>query len=177
MLEPSISTSDVVLRETRWLAILVIPILAAAFLILYVTPDTSGEHFAWPIKPRMSAMMLGATYFTGVIYFAVVLRAKSWHQVRLGLLPSHCLLRYSELPRLFIGIALAIHIHSFGYGYSCTGPCRLCWSGHGFAMNARPGRYLPCLTRFGSDKQPGDWSPLWGSDLPPPVCCYLSCHP
>jgi len=101
---------DVVLLETRWLALIIIPILAAAFLVLCLTPDTAGDHFAWPIKPRMSAMMLGATYFTGVIYFAVVFRAQSWHQVRLGLLPV-------ALFAGMLGIATIIHWDRFSHSY------------------------------------------------------------
>jgi len=101
-------TQGIVLKETRWLALLVIPILAAAFLILYITPDTGGEHFAWQIKPRMSSMMLGATYFTGVIYFSVVLRARYWHQVRLGLLPV-------ALFATMLGVATILHWDKFNH--------------------------------------------------------------
>ncbi|HTT13682.1 MAG TPA: hypothetical protein VMG60_22685 [Burkholderiaceae bacterium] len=101
---------DVVLRETRWLAIVVIPILAAAFLILYFTPDNAGAHFAWPIKPRMSAMMLGATYLTGVIYFSVVYRAQYWHQIRLGLLPV-------ALFAGILGISTVLHWDRFSHDY------------------------------------------------------------
>lgn len=99
---------DIVLRETRWAALFVIPILAAAFLILYIIPDSNGQHFAWPVKPRMSAMMLGATYFTGVIFFSVVLRAKGWHEVRLGLLP---VVLFASL----LGIATILHWDRFSH--------------------------------------------------------------
>jgi peptidoglycan/LPS O-acetylase OafA/YrhL len=99
---------DVVLRETRWVAVLIIPVLLAAFVILYFFPDSSGEHFAWPIKPRMSAMMLGATYFTGAIYFSVVARSKAWHQVRLGLLPV-------VLFASILGIATIMHWDKFSH--------------------------------------------------------------
>lgn len=105
---PDNATNDIVLRETRWAAAIVIPILAAAFIILYITPDSSGDHFAWPIKPRMSAMMLGATYFTGVIYFSVVFRARSWHEVRLGLLPV-------VLFASILGIATILHWGKFSH--------------------------------------------------------------
>jgi hypothetical protein len=101
---------DAVLRETRWLAVVVIPILAAAFLILFLAPDTAGGHFAWPIKPRMSSMMLGATYFTGVIYFSVVYRAQFWHQVRLGLLPV-------ALFAGLLGIATILHWDRFSHSF------------------------------------------------------------
>lgn len=102
------SSQNTILTLTRWLAVIVIPVLAAAFLILYVNPDTTGENFAWPIKPKMSSMMLGATYFTGVIYFSVVLRARCWHQVRLGLLPV-------ALFASILGIATIIHWDKFSH--------------------------------------------------------------
>jgi len=104
----SYAYQNTVLMLTRVLAAIVIPILAAAFLILYVNPGTTGENFAWPIKPRMSSMMLGATYFTGVIYFSVVLRARYWHQVRLGLLPV-------ALFASILGIATIIHWDKFSH--------------------------------------------------------------
>jgi Protein of unknown function with HXXEE motif len=76
-----------ILPFTRRLAAVIIPILALAFIILYLFPDTNGAHFAYDVQPRMSAMFLGATYLTGVVYFSTILWARFWHQVRLGLLP------------------------------------------------------------------------------------------
>ena len=105
---PGHPNRDEVLRETRWVAILIIPVLLAAFVILYFFPDSSGEYFAWPIKPRMSAMMLGATYFTGAIYFSVVARSKVWHQVRLGLLPV-------VLFASILGVATIMHWAKFSH--------------------------------------------------------------
>jgi len=138
------ASRDVVLRETRWIAAIVIPILAAAFIILYITPDSSGDYFAWPIKPRMSAMMLGATYFTGVIYFAVVFRARSWHQVRLGLLPV-------ALFATILGIATILHWDKFSHDKPqfwlwvvlyWTLPFVLVWV---WSRNERAARPLPAL--------------------------------
>jgi hypothetical protein len=76
-----------ILPSIRVLSAVITPVLALAFGILYLLPDRNGPHFAWFVEPRMTAMMLGATYFTGVIYFSTVLRARTWNQVRLGLLP------------------------------------------------------------------------------------------
>lgn len=104
----SASNNDVVLKLTRVLAVIVIPILAAAFIILYLNPDTTAENFSWPIKPYMSSMMLGATYFTGVIYFSVVLRARHWHQIRLGLLPV-------ALFASILGVTTILHWEKFSH--------------------------------------------------------------
>ena len=53
--------NDRILRITTILAAIIVPILSVAFLMLYLFPGQSGLLFAWPIKPKMSAMMLGAT--------------------------------------------------------------------------------------------------------------------
>lgn len=67
---------------------LLVLILVAAFVILYVLPhDVGGSIFAWPINPRMSSMMLGATYLGGAYFFLVALLSRKWRHVRLGLLP------------------------------------------------------------------------------------------
>lgn len=67
---------------------LLVLILVAAFVILYILPhDVGGSIFAWPINPRMSSMMLGATYLGGAYFFLVVVLSRKWRHVRLGLLP------------------------------------------------------------------------------------------
>lgn len=83
----SAAPDDRILPETRWLAALVIPFLVAAFYILYLRPTESGELFAWPIKPTMTAMMLASAYIGGVYYFTCVLLARRWHHIKVGLLP------------------------------------------------------------------------------------------
>jgi hypothetical protein len=70
------------------LAAMLILILITAFIILYILPpDVGGDLFAWPIGPRMSAMMLGATYLGGAYFFLIVLISRKWRHIRLGLLP------------------------------------------------------------------------------------------
>lgn len=73
-----------VLRETRWLAIGIIPFLALAFLILYLFPTETARLFAWEIRPPMTAMMLGAAYLGGVWFFARAARAMDWDAVAVG---------------------------------------------------------------------------------------------
>lgn len=77
--------SDRILLITRVLAALVVPFLVTAFVILYLMPQRSGELFAWPIAPEMTAMMLGASYFGGAYYFTRVVFEKRWHRVKLAL--------------------------------------------------------------------------------------------
>jgi hypothetical protein len=78
---------DHVYGFTRLLAIFIIPFLIVAWAILYLLPERSGELFAWPIKPSMTAMMLGAAYLGGVYFFARVAIAKQWHTIKVGFPP------------------------------------------------------------------------------------------
>ena len=79
--------ADAIHRETKWLAAFIIPFLVGGFLLLYPAPTLTGTLFAWPIAPRITAMMLGAAYMGGVYFFGGVLLAERWHHVKVGLLP------------------------------------------------------------------------------------------
>ena len=80
---------DRVLTASRVLAAIIVPVLVAAFIMLYLFPNDTGRLFAWPIKPTMSAMMLGATYLGGAYFFTRVVFARQWHTVRLGFPAGH----------------------------------------------------------------------------------------
>ena len=54
--------NDAILPATRWLATAIVPFLIIASAILYLLPNDTGRLFAWPTKPPMTAMMLGAGY-------------------------------------------------------------------------------------------------------------------
>jgi hypothetical protein len=73
-----------ILRETRWLAIVITPFLVVAFAILYGFPTETARLFAWEIKPPMTAMMLGAAYAGGVWFFVRGALARRWDQVAAG---------------------------------------------------------------------------------------------
>jgi len=78
---------DRVLLATRWLSAIIIPFLLAAFGVLYLLPDHTGELFAWNIQPRMTAMMLGEAYLAGAYFFVRVIFSARWHWVAVGFLP------------------------------------------------------------------------------------------
>ena len=101
---------DRVLLASRVLAGTVVPVLVVAFVMLYLLPDNSGQLFAWPIKPRMSAMMLGATYMGGAYFFTRVILAQRWHTVRLGFIPV------STFAGI-LGIATILHWDKFTSGH------------------------------------------------------------
>src|SRR5213082_2925746 len=87
-LPPSGSThDDRILPETRWLAVLIIPFLVVAFIILYFWPNDTDKLFAWTIKPTMTPMMLAAAYFGGIYFFTRAILAKQWHLLKLAFLP------------------------------------------------------------------------------------------
>lgn len=77
---------DRILPVTRIVAILVIPFLWLAFLILFFFPDSTGERFAWLIKPHMTSLYIGAGYLGGSWLFINMLVQKRWHRVKGGFL-------------------------------------------------------------------------------------------
>ena len=72
---------------TRAVAVLVVPFLWLAFLILFFYPDSTGERFAWAIKPHMTAMYMGAGYLGGSWLFINAIGGKRWHRIQGGFLP------------------------------------------------------------------------------------------
>lgn len=81
------NTDDKIQPVTRIVAVVVIPFLWLAFLILYFYPDTSGERFAWAIRPHMTAMYMGAGYLGGSWLFVNAVFGKRWHRIAGGFLP------------------------------------------------------------------------------------------
>ena len=102
----STQRDDRVYRFTRFLAVFIIPFLIVAWAILYLLPERSGELFAWPIKPPMTAMMLAAAYLGGVYFFVRVAAAKQWHMIKAGFLPV-------TLFASLLGIATVLHWDRF----------------------------------------------------------------
>jgi hypothetical protein len=102
--------NDGIYRFTRLLAVFIIPFLILAWIILYLLPQRSGELFAWPIKPPMTAMMLGAAYLGGVYFFARVALAKQWHTIKAGFPPV-------TLFASLLGIATVLHWDRFTHDH------------------------------------------------------------
>ncbi|HEX6108146.1 MAG TPA: hypothetical protein VFZ02_01940 [Ktedonobacteraceae bacterium] len=102
--------NDRILPETRWLALLIIPFLIAAFILLFIWPNDTDKLFAWTIKPAMTPMMLAATYVGGIYFFTRVFLAKQWHLVKLGFLPVTV---FASL----LGIATLLHWDRFNHSH------------------------------------------------------------
>ena len=97
---------DRIYRFTRLLSVIIIPFLIVAWAILFLLPQRSGELFAWPIKPPMTAMMLGAAYLGGVYFFTRTALARQWHIIKAGFLPV-------TLFASLLGIATLLHWDKF----------------------------------------------------------------
>lgn len=107
---PLETSSDRVLTASRVLAAIIVPVLVTAFIILYLFPNDTGRLFAWPIKPPMSAMLLGATYLGGAYFFARAALTRQWHTVRLGFVPV------STFAGI-LGIATLLHWDRFTHNH------------------------------------------------------------
>lgn len=105
----SLLASNRNLPLTRWLSAVIVPVLVAAFVILYLFPERTGELFAWPIKPTMTALMLGGTYLGGAYFFTRSALDKRWVNVKLGLLPV-------SVFAGTLGVATLMHWDKFTHG-------------------------------------------------------------
>ncbi|HVL06030.1 MAG TPA: hypothetical protein VM388_08580 [Acidimicrobiales bacterium] len=76
---------DRILKVTRAIAIGIIPILTAAFVILFLFPSRTPELWAWTIQSRMMAMLMGGGYLAGAYYFFRVARGRRWHRIGVGI--------------------------------------------------------------------------------------------
>ena len=101
---------DRVLPLTRWVARLIVPFLAAAFLVLYGVPGRTTECFAWSIRPDMTPILMGAGYGAGVYFFYRVSTADEWHRVA-AVLPGIAAFTW------FMAIATVLHWANFNHGH------------------------------------------------------------
>ncbi|MEX0926069.1 MAG: hypothetical protein WD208_05060 [Dehalococcoidia bacterium] len=99
-----------ILPETRALSAFIAPFLVIAFLILFLRSHETERLFAWPIGPQMTAMMLGATYLTGVFFFTTVMFARRWQQVKFGFIPVTA---FASM----MGVATVLHWDAFAHGH------------------------------------------------------------
>jgi hypothetical protein len=79
---------DRLLAPTRWTAAAVIPVLVAAFVILYLFPGNTTRLWGWTIRPEMSAQVMGAGYLSGAYFFGRAARTSDWHRVGPGFLAT-----------------------------------------------------------------------------------------
>ena len=75
---------DRLLAPTLWTARLIVPVLVAAWVILYLFPHDTAKLWAWTVRPPITAMVMGAGYLAGAYFFARVVTVGSWHRVGWG---------------------------------------------------------------------------------------------
>lgn len=79
---------DRLLAPTLWTAVAIVPVLLAAFVILYLFPGRTTKLWAWTISPHMSALVMGGGYVSGAYFFVRVARDRRWHTVGVGFLAT-----------------------------------------------------------------------------------------
>lgn len=108
--EPAGVRDDVVLPASRALSAFIIPFLVVAFVVLYGFPGHTDDLFAWPVRPTMTPMTLGAVYLGGAYFFLRAFRAKEWHTVAPGFLS---VATFATL----MGVATIIHWDKFTHDH------------------------------------------------------------
>src|SRR5215218_2076312 len=101
---------DRVLRTTRAVSAVIVPVLTAAFVILFLFPGQTRELWAWTIKSRMSCMFMGGGYLAGALFFFRAWRAREWHRLGPGILAT------TSFAGL-LGIATFLHWSVFNHGH------------------------------------------------------------
>jgi hypothetical protein len=89
---------------------IIVPFLAAAFLVLYGVPDRTTEFFAWTIRPEMTPIVMGAGYGAGVYFFYRVSTADAWHTV------APVFLGIATFT-WFMAVATVLHWENFNHGH------------------------------------------------------------
>jgi hypothetical protein len=100
--------NDKVVPETHWTAFFIVPLLLTGFVVLTLWPDDTELLFAWAVKSRMTALLLGSVYAGGAYFFSRVFLARQWHRVGLGFLPAASF-------ALLGGLATLIHWDGFSH--------------------------------------------------------------
>jgi len=104
-------------------------VLAAANgLFLYLLPAQADTHYAWSIKPPVSAAFIGAGFLAGTLATALVLFAtRRWRSLQ-TLPPALWVLATS------LALATIIHHDRFKFGYPPTWVWALVYAGVPFAV-------------------------------------------
>ena len=101
---------DHLLAPTRWTAIAIVPVLSAAFVILFLFPGRTRQLWAWTIHPSMSALMMGAGYGGGAYFFTRVATTRAWHRVSPGFV---AITVFTSL----LMVATIVHWDRFNHGH------------------------------------------------------------
>lgn len=107
---PATIRDDRVLTTTRIVSIVIVPVLTAAFVILFLFPGQTHELWGWTIRSRMSAMFMGGGYLAGAVFFARAARATEWHRLGPGILAT-------TVFATLLGVATFVNWGEFNHGH------------------------------------------------------------
>ncbi len=101
---------DRLLTATRVLALIIVPVLVAAFTVLSVFPGETQKLWAWTIHPDLAALIMGGAYLAGAWFFTRGLLVGRWHRVAIGWL---AVIPFTTL----LGVATFIHWDRFNHDH------------------------------------------------------------
>lgn len=101
---------DRVLKVTRVVSAVIVPVLSAAFVILFLFPSHTRALWAWTIRSQMTAMFMGAGYLAGAVFFLRATRTSEWHRLGPGIVAT-------TLFATLLGIATFLHWETFNHGH------------------------------------------------------------
>ena len=107
---PPLERDDRVLRTTRAVSIVIVPVLTAAFVILFLFPGQTRTLWGWTIRSRMSCMFMGGGYLAGALFFARASRTREWHRLGPGIIAT-------TVFAGALGVATFLHWPEFNHGH------------------------------------------------------------
>lgn len=101
---------DRVLVTTRVVSVVIVPVLTAAFVILFLFPGQTRTLWAWTIRSRMSSMFMGGGYLAGALFFVRAWRSREWHRIGSGIVAV-------TVFAGMLGVATFLHWSEFNHGH------------------------------------------------------------
>ncbi|MDQ3897793.1 MAG: hypothetical protein M3326_11245, partial [Actinomycetota bacterium] len=99
---------DRVLKTTRAVSAAIVPILTAAFVILFLFPGNTKSLWGWTIPSRMSCMFMGGGYLAGALFYFRAARAREWHRLGPGIVAT-------TVFATLLGVATFLHWDVFNH--------------------------------------------------------------
>ena len=101
---------DRVLKTTRAVSAVIVPVLTAAFVILFLFPGQTRTLWGWEIRSRMSCMFMGGGYLAGALFFFRAARAREWHRLGPGIVAT-------TVFATLLGVATPLHWSEFNHDH------------------------------------------------------------
>lgn len=98
------------LTATKVTALVIIPVLVAAFVILFFLPDRTDELWAWTMRPDMTPINMGAGYLGGAWFFTRVATNRHPGRVVGGLAAA-------SVFTLLLGLGTFLHWDRFNHDH------------------------------------------------------------